>query len=873
MPDSEQNQFPAKNNKDQDSTSSRLAEIVLKGLAGGGLTTMIASFTASDLPQKMIATGIGISGGAVLAFVKPIQKKVDKELEESGESLVKGLKKQKDKAIPGITGFEKRYLEALKTYCYDLTIEGFKGELPALALDDVFVPLRLDSDPNGLANTNAVKQIWDLLPKEKPQESDRTYRKLAIIGDPGHGKTTLMKYLTLSFTNDRYKNEKAKQLFPVLLLFRSLYAEIQNETSPDLPDLIVKSIKSLPRCAELQPTMVWVQDKLRKNEVLVMLDGLDEVPEATREMASRWANRQMQEYDTPFILTSRPHGFEDADLFTGVQRVNVLDFTLDQKREFLEKWYTVVMWRQKWETIYIDSLHKLEAEQLTEDSARAQSEDDAKNAAADLMRQITGNFSLNRLSSNPLLVTIIAATHRAFETLPDRRVKLYQKMFNLLLEDRPNRRETRLTLRNASDNQAILQRLALALTQAGKTQFTAVEGIELIESRLAEKAGDLDLKPKAFLREIQTIAGLLVGGDSDLYQFSHKTFQEFLTAIELDQQRKGDFLASKLQQGQKGLNGWEEVVSFYCAIVGADDLVVATLVIPKNDSEVELEALKLMRRVVIEEKSAISPPLRKQLEDELTRRADALSPIATLERKFRQTQRLDSKIEITTEPISEEGIEWMKQAQRAGHFLYQGSNIEEAFCLWLTTLSGLQVEGRLFSYRLPLKIEIESVEKSEPGLYIVRQEIHTRYTKLTSYLVSGQWREADEETSNIMVLLTNQDHNGCLRPIKFPDEDLLIIDQLWTQASNKHFGFSVQQKIWEECGSPLKYNNDYKKLASRLGWMKEKTFVDYDALMFSPIDSPIGELPVKASFYRFILEQEVTEFIKMGRSGGEKYWI
>lgn len=825
MSEEQQNLSEAKSNDSQPSISDWLAEMIMKGIAGGSIMAIVGSFTASDIPQKILSAGIygtgGAVAGAVLTFVKPIKKTVDRELEEGGDAFVGAMKKQKDRAMPGVTGFEKKYLEALKTHCYDLSIEGFKGDLPSLALDDVFVPLRLDSDPMGRASANAVKRIWDLLPKVQPQESDRHYRRLAIIGDPGHGKTTLMKYLTLSFTTDRYKVENAKHLFPVLLLFRSLYPDIQSETSPDLPDLIVKSIKGLPKCGELQPTTVWVQDKLKRREVLVMLDGLDEVPESRRELVSRWANRQMQEYDTSFILTSRPHGYEDADLFTGVQRVNVLDFTIDQKREFLEKWYVVVMWRQKWETIYRESFRKSGSEQLTEESARAQSEEDAKNAAIDLMRQITENFSLNRLSSNPLLVTIIAATHRAFETLPDRRAKLYQKMFNLLLEDRPNRRDTHLTLRSAGDNQKILQGLAIGLTQAGKTQFTKRGGIALIKDCLVEKKGETSLTPEQFLKEIQQISGLLVGGESDLYQFSHKTFQEFLTAIELHEQDQGDQLITQLQQ-REGLKGWEEVISFYCAIAGASALVTATLAI--QDRELKLAALKLIRRVVIEEKSSIVPALRKQLETELAEWASAMSPIAILESQFRKMQRIDDKTEITSEPIPEEAIEWMQQEQATGTFKHQDSPVERAFCLWLTTLPGLRVEGTLFTYHLPTRTQLEQVGLvSEVGRFIIRREINPRYENLMHDLVLERWLAADQITYFLLRRI-NRDHRNNSKIIRefgipdldyhnvsmsdlkdFPCDDLLIIDRLWLEASNGRLGFSVQVKMWKECGSPVSY--------------------------------------------------------------------
>ena len=56
----------------------------------------------------------------------------------------------------------------------------------------------------------------------------------------------------------------------------------------------------------------------------------------------------------------------------------------------------------------------------------------------------------------------------------------------------------------------------------------------------------------------------------------------------------------------------------------------------------------------------------------------------------------------------------------------------------------------------------------------------------------------------------------------FPCTDLLTIDRLWVEASNGHFGFSVQKKIWEECGSPIGYSNDYKKFYDKSGLAIEK---------------------------------------------------
>jgi predicted NACHT family NTPase len=81
---------------------------------------------------------------------------------------------------------------------------------------------------------------------------------------------------------------------------------------------------------------------------------------------------------------------------------------------------------------------------------------------------------LNDLARNPLLVTMIASTHRAQAVLPKRRVELYDKIFDLLLGTRPYVKQIALTL-TATSTKVVLQELAWRLMEAEKTQFTLRE--------------------------------------------------------------------------------------------------------------------------------------------------------------------------------------------------------------------------------------------------------------------------------------------------------------------------------------------------------------------------------------------------------------
>ncbi|MEB3293395.1 MAG: GUN4 domain-containing protein [Synechococcales bacterium] len=145
----------------------------------------------------------------------------------------------------------------------------------------------------------------------------------------------------------------------------------------------------------------------------------------------------------------------------------------------------------------------------------------------------------------------------------------------------------------------------------------------------------------------------------------------------------------------------------------------------------------------------------------------------------------------------------------------------------------------------------ETTKKVDPAIEqelerLSHQVTHSTYTKLEALLKAGNWKEADQETFKVMLEVAGKTDRGYLDPEDlehFPCEDLLTIDRLWVEASDGHFGFSVQKKIWEKCGSPMDYNDDYKKFLEKVGWQRGGNWVGYDDLMFSPSLSLAGELP------------------------------
>lgn len=99
------------------------------------------------------------------------------------------------------------------------------------------------------------------------------------------------------------------------------------------------------------------------------------------------------------------------------------------------------------------------------------------------------------------------------------------------------------------------------------------------------------------------------------------------------------------------------------------------------------------------------------------------------------------------------------------------------------------------------------------------------YTPLRQLLQAGKWKEADQETHNLMLAAANRVDQGWLNVAsleQFSCEDLRLIDREWANASNGRYGFAAQKRVWEEVGSPGEWDDDtkrqWRRMYIKLGW-------------------------------------------------------
>jgi hypothetical protein len=108
-----------------------------------------------------------------------------------------------------------------------------------------------------------------------------------------------------------------------------------------------------------------------------------------------------------------------------------------------------------------------------------------------------------------------------------------------------------------------------------------------------------------------------------------------------------------------------------------------------------------------------------------------------------------------------------------------------------------------------------------------------------------------------MLLIAKREDQGWLDQEsikKFPCEELRTIDKLWVDYSKGKFGFSVQKKVWIDCGGvPGEYDHDvYEKFADQVGWARSGSRLSYEELTFLLEGSKHAHLPLPR--FRFLYE-------------------
>jgi energy-coupling factor transporter ATP-binding protein EcfA2 len=519
-----------------------------------------------------IVCEIGVFAGA---FVKKVWQKLEPQWVEKSAAWV-------DLRTQGHIFYKKRYEQHVRNRYRSINTTGLRtlGEFE-IDIGNIFVDLKINPQAPHLAHREPIvlevgvdglrRNIWTFL--KDPQLALHSF---VILGPAGSGKSTLMKHIVLALTGQRV--ERPINRIPILCEIERFRHYFPEGNYPNLPTLIGLVMQDLA----VPAPPGWIETKFRKNIFLILVDGLDEVTdEGQRKVVADWMQQQIHAYPAVrFILTSRPYGYVSNPL-TAATILEIQPFSGEQIRLFTEKWYTTTL------------------------SMRMQRPVKAiKSAALKATEAFLGRINRSRalidMASNPLLLWMMVHVHFYRGGLPDTRVQLYSEICQELLERRERNRSVSplLTFRHEL---RVLQVLALEMMMRSLRYISRADAALIVSESVRQV--NPDLSPEMLLKHIEETSSVIVERTVGIYEFAHKSFQEYLAATQVADWGLVNILLERLED-----KSWHETIKLFTAQSNPAPIVEACI----SKSPRSANVIALAVECVIENAN-VSPNLRAKV--------------------------------------------------------------------------------------------------------------------------------------------------------------------------------------------------------------------------------------------------------------------
>ena len=464
--------------------------------------------------------------------------------------------KQHAEEAAGKYSIQKRR-ESLKRYC-EYALESWDiidlSNLPEgdihmatqqLLLRQLYMPLRITIEGEGDESLLTIEEKRDNLRRiqaghtdyehlDMPSNSTRhsigerleASRKLVVLGDPGGGKTTMLRWLATAYLLKIRKDPAYNKLpdistlpdkkwIPVLIRCRDLGRDDLCRCFKDFLTQHLHKNKLLPEDADIM--LALILEGLAKGEVLLLIDGLDEITDSQVRMTfcQEIENTVARYPKAHIVVTSRIVGYRDMPyrMKSGFEHGVISELDSADKDLFAHRWVDV--------------------------TEQKQSSEEKQKRAEELLEALHSSDRIERLTGNPMLLTTLALVKRKVGKLPNKRTKLYNEAVSVLLNWNPR------LYKAIEEDEAIpqLEYLAYEMCKLGVQRLYQDQVLDLLEKLRAEYPNIRPIKhrsPEDFLAHLEARSSIIIksGGvwnketskEKPVWEFRHLTFQEYLAA-------------------------------------------------------------------------------------------------------------------------------------------------------------------------------------------------------------------------------------------------------------------------------------------------------------------------------------------------------
>ncbi|MBS1155805.1 MAG: hypothetical protein H6R07_1729 [Proteobacteria bacterium] len=475
----------------------------------------------------------------------PVLSWLDDIIRDSFTSVFNGVNEYVE-AMDLFNKLKKAHFESLIMQVGSIKILGMPYPV---SLEKLYYPTRVSTDirrriyTSEWTNLSGHKETRkkNLAAEQAGDSYANKFDRIVVLGGPGAGKTTFLKFLALAYSNQDIlkKTNLESTYFPIFVHLPSLAKD-----NCDVIDYISTLLLSKGHIH----ARAFYQKIFKDGKAAIFLDSLDEVPKEHRSRIVSEINSISQTYpNSKVIVSCRTADYEQ--ILLNFCEVELARLTRDAVCSIVNAWF-----------------------------------DKDKSKGELLISLLNNDDTVGSLTETPLLLSLLCIQFKNDLALPKIRTELYRRCVDALLRDwdttRGFRRDTAYSQLSDDRKERIFESVAGNSCDVNVEYEMLEETVLEYIANAVERFGLDSNDAKGILREIESHHGILEKSSVNTFEFSHGTMHEYFAArYFIAKRQEFEILKKKFHDEQ-----WHNIILFMVSIVD-DSTAMLEFLVGKSSME------------------------------------------------------------------------------------------------------------------------------------------------------------------------------------------------------------------------------------------------------------------------------------------------